>query len=78
MQAKVQAHWKMAEARHVNGTPTFVIGDQQIGQSITYDQFKELVDSAIAKSGKGAPAASGDTAKSTTVGGKKGDAKKGS
>jgi protein-disulfide isomerase len=77
MQAKVQAHWKLAEARHVNGTPTFVIGDQQIGQSLTYDQFKQLVDSAIAKSGKTGPAASGDTAKSTTVGGKKGDAKKG-
>jgi len=77
MQAKVQAHWKLAEARHVNGTPTFVIGDQQIGQSLTYDQFKQLVDSAIAKSGKTAPPASGDTAKSTTVGGKKGDTKKG-
>jgi hypothetical protein len=61
----------------VNGTPTFVIGDQQIGQSLTYDQFKQLVDSAIAKSGMTAPAASGDSAKSTTVGGKKGDAKKG-
>jgi len=75
-QAKVQAHWRLAEARHVNGTPTFVIGDQQIGQVINYDQFKQLVDSAIAKSGKTAPAAEGDAAKATTVGGAKDSSKK--
>jgi protein-disulfide isomerase len=75
-QAKVQAHWRLAEARHVNGTPTFVIGDQQIGQVINYDQFKQLVDSAIAKAGKTVPAAAGDEAKATTVGGAKGGSKK--
>ena len=78
MQAKVQAHWKLAEARHVNGTPTFVIGDQQIGQSMSYDEFKQLVDSALAKTGKPVPAAGGDTAAAQSVGGgSKGGGKKG-
>ena len=67
-QAKVQAHWKIGEARHVDGTPTLLIGGQQIASALTYDQVKQLVDSALAKTGKAAPAG-GDTAKSATVGG---------
>jgi protein-disulfide isomerase len=76
MQAKIQAHWKMAVARHVEGTPTLVIGDKQVAQALTYDQFKLMVDSALAKGGKVAPAAGGDTANSATVGGSKGGGKK--
>jgi len=76
MQAKIQAHWKIAMARHVEGTPTLVIGDKQIAQALPYDRFKEMVDSALAKTGKVAPAAGGDTAQSTPVGGSKSGVKK--
>jgi protein-disulfide isomerase len=63
-QAKVQAHLKLAEARHVGGTPTFVFAsDKQLEGFLTYDQFKQLADQAIAKAGKQAPGAGGDTAK---------------
>jgi protein-disulfide isomerase len=75
-QAKIQAHWKLGMARNVNGTPTLVIGDKQIAQALPYDQIKQLVDSALAKSGKPAPAAGGDTSKPATVGGSKGGGKK--
>jgi hypothetical protein len=68
---------KLGLARHVGGTPTLVIGDKQVAQALPYDQFKQLVDSALAKSGKPAPAAGGDTAASATVGGTKGGGKKG-
>jgi hypothetical protein len=64
-------------ARNVNGTPTLVIGDKQIAQALPYDQFKQLVDSALAKSGKPVPAAGGDTGKPATVAGAKGGGKKG-
>jgi hypothetical protein len=63
-------------ARHVDGMPTLVVGDMQIARALTYDQFKQLVDSALAKSGKPVPGAGGDTAKSATVGGNKGGSKK--
>jgi protein-disulfide isomerase len=76
-QAKIQAHLALGEQRKIQSTPTFVIGDQQVASALPYDQFKQLVDSALAKSGKPAPAAGGDTGKSTTVGGTKGGGKKG-
>jgi len=64
-QAKIQAHLKLAEARQVGGTPTFVFGgDKQIGNFLTYDQFKQFVDQAVAKGAKPAPTVGGDTAKS--------------
>ena len=50
-QAKVQAHHEIATKRQVNATPTFVIGDQQIAAYMPYDQFKSMVDSALAKQG---------------------------
>ncbi len=61
-QAKVQAHWKLAMARQVGGTPTFIFGTKQIEEFLTYDQFKQMVDDAIAASGKSVPAGS-DTGK---------------
>ncbi len=48
MQAKIQAHMKLAEAAHVQGTPTFVIGGQSHEGMETYDQLKKLIDDAIA------------------------------
>jgi len=71
-QAKIQAHLALGEKRKVNSTPTFVIGDQQAANALPYDQFKQLVDSALAKSARAVPATSGDTAQTTTVGGAKG------
>ena len=71
-QAKIQAHWQLATARHLPGTPTFLIGDQQLPQFLNYDEFKKLVDDAVAKGGpvERAPL-SGDTSKAAPL--KKGE-----
>src|SRR5262249_30152704 len=60
-QAKIQAHWALANARKVNQTPTFVIGDQQVPGALNYDQFAKRIDAALAKAPPVAPL--GDTAK---------------
>jgi protein-disulfide isomerase len=65
--AKVQAHYKLATGRRLSGTPTFIIGDQQISAFLTYDEFKRIVDEQIAKV-KTAPAKpSTDSAKGVTL-----------
>jgi protein-disulfide isomerase len=67
-QAKIQAHLKLAEARQIGATPTFIFGgDKQYPGFLTYDQFKTFVDSAIAKAATNppTPAVGGDTAKKT-------------
>jgi protein-disulfide isomerase len=46
---KVQAHYQLANARKLPGTPSFIIGDQQISEFLSYDDFKKLVDQQIAK-----------------------------
>jgi len=48
-QAKIQAHLALAEARKLDGTPSFVIGDRQITKGLSYDEFKAMVDSALAR-----------------------------
>jgi protein-disulfide isomerase len=70
-QAKIQAHWELATARHLPGTPTFLIGDQQLPQFLGYDDFKKLVDDAIAKGGPKDAAPLGDTSKAASL--KKGE-----
>jgi protein-disulfide isomerase len=50
-QAKVQAHWKLATDRKLPGTPTFLIGDQQVSQFLSYDELKKMVDDVAAKGG---------------------------
>ncbi len=50
-QAKVQAHWKLATDRKLPGTPTFLIGDQQVSNFLSYDELKKMVDDAAAKGG---------------------------
>jgi protein-disulfide isomerase len=73
-QAKVQAHYKLAMSRHLGGTPTFLFGDdKQVSIFLTYDQFKQLTDSALARVGKtpGAARAGGDTTRSAPL--KKGE-----
>ena len=60
---KVQAHYQLASARKLPGTPSFIIGSQQISEFLSYDDFKKLVDQEIAKI-KAAPATpSSDSAK---------------
>jgi protein-disulfide isomerase len=69
-QAKVQAHYEIATKRQVNATPTFVIGDKQIAAYMPYDEFKKLVDDALAK--QGTPVASpADTTKAPPTDAKK-------
>ncbi|HEY4305284.1 MAG TPA: thioredoxin domain-containing protein [Gemmatimonadaceae bacterium] len=46
---KIQAHYQLATARKLPGTPSFIIGDQQISEFLTYDDFKKIVDQQIAK-----------------------------
>ncbi|HZI42659.1 MAG TPA: DsbA family protein [Gemmatimonadaceae bacterium] len=50
-QAKVQAHHELAMQSHINATPSFIIGGKVAEGAITYDEFKALVDAALAKSG---------------------------
>ena len=50
-QAKVQAHEQLAVQRQAGGTPTFIIGGRMITQPLAYDEFKQLVDQALARSG---------------------------
>ena len=69
---KVQAHWKLATDLKLPGTPTFLIGSQQISEFLTYDQFKKIVDDEIAKGHTtpvpGTPATPlGDTSKSAQL-----------
>jgi len=66
-QAKIQAHLKIAEARQVSATPSFIFGDKQFAGFLSYDQFKQFVDQAVAKGGNAAPMSGGDTAKSTPL-----------
>jgi protein-disulfide isomerase len=66
-QAKVQAHYALAVARKVSGTPTFYFGDKEISAFVTYDQFKQMTDDALAAAGKNAAPAGGDTAKSAKL-----------
>jgi protein-disulfide isomerase len=58
-QAKVQAHYEIATKRQVNATPTFIIGDKQIAAYMPYDQFKSMIDEALAKQGSPAKAPAG-------------------
>ena len=64
---KVQAHYQLASARKLPGTPSFIIGSQQISEFLSYDDFKKLVDQEIAKI-KAAPATpSSDSAKGVSL-----------
>jgi protein-disulfide isomerase len=65
--AKIQAHYQMAIARKAPGTPTFIIGDQQISNFLTYDEFKKLVDEHIAKITAAPAKPGGDTAKGASL-----------
>ena len=53
--AKIQAHLKLGEARGVNGTPTFFLGNQQFG-GMAINQLKKVLDDALAAANAPAPA----------------------
>lgn len=67
--AKIKGNQAEGFRRKVESTPTLVIGNKQVN-SLTYDQFKQLVDDALA----GAAKAKSDSAKKPATG-KKGTAK---
>jgi protein-disulfide isomerase len=50
-QAKIQAHEQLAVQQHISATPSFIIGGKIMEGPRPYDQFKALVDSALAKAG---------------------------
>jgi protein-disulfide isomerase len=54
-QAQLMASQQDAEKRGVRGTPTFIIGSRMVGNSMSYDQFKAYVDSAMAEAKAAAP-----------------------
>jgi protein-disulfide isomerase len=58
---RVQAHYKLAVDRQLPGTPTFLIGDQQISRFLTYDELKQIVDSTILAQAKNPVQPLGDT-----------------
>ena len=73
-QAKIQAHYKLATARKLSGTPTFIFGDKEVAAFLSYDEFKKMTDDALAIAGKSAPILGGDTAnKGVAVSVKKGE-----
>ncbi len=65
-QAKVQAHLALGEARQINQTPTFIIGSQQFGGALNYDQMAKVITDELAKA-PASPAAGGDSAKSVPL-----------
>lgn len=50
-QAKIQAHEQLAEQQHIGATPSFIIGGKIVEGPRAYDEFKAIVDSALARSG---------------------------
>ncbi len=62
-QAKIQAHYALAQARQVAQTPTFIIGSHQFAGALSYDEMAKDINDALAKAPP-APASGGDTAKS--------------
>ena len=61
--AKVQAHLQEGERRHVQQTPTFIIGDKLYPGALPYDAFRKLLDSALTK----LPAATDSSARGGTT-----------
>lgn len=47
--AKIQSHLKESERRRITTTPSFLIGGKVTVGALPYDEFKRLVDEALAK-----------------------------
>ena len=70
-QAKVQAHYQLAKANHIGGTPTFIFGDKKIDGTMTYDEFKKMADEMAAAVPRNPTRPGGDTAKGKALPGAK-------
>jgi protein-disulfide isomerase len=75
-QAKIQAHQQLALDRQVPSTPSFVIGGKMHSGALFYDDFKKLVDNALAAAGSpiatgSAPTPASSPATKTPAGGTK-------
>src|SRR5215510_2036321 len=70
-QAKVQAHYQLAMANHIDATPTFIFGDKKLTGALTYDDFKKLTDEMAAAAAKNPARPGGDTAKGKELPGAK-------
>ena len=74
--AKVQAHLQEGERRHVQQTPTFIIGDKLYPGALPYDSFRKILDEELAKlpattdsaAKGGATTAAADSAKAPAAG----------
>ena len=60
----VQSHLKLAEARQINQTPTFIIGNKQYGL-IGMDEFSKAVNDALAAQDSSKTTTSKTAAKTT-------------
>jgi protein-disulfide isomerase len=65
-QAKVQAHEQLAEQQHIQATPSFIVGGKIIEGPRPYDEFKAIVDSALARSGSPVATATTDSTRKTS------------
>jgi len=61
MQAKIQAHYNIAQQRQINVTPTFYIGNTRFEGAMPFDEFKKQVELAVAAAPKNPAALGGDT-----------------
>ena len=50
---QIKANYDEALRRGIPSTPTFIIGTQQVSGSLGYDQFKRVVDQALAAAPRG-------------------------
>ncbi|HYN81441.1 MAG TPA: thioredoxin domain-containing protein [Gemmatimonadaceae bacterium] len=48
-QSRIVANFAEGERRRVNSTPTFIVGDKQVANALSYDELKAMVDEAAKK-----------------------------
>ena len=64
-QAKIQAHEELALRQQIKATPSFIIGGKIVEGASPYDEFKAMVDTALARSGSPIATPTGPSAKTT-------------
>src|SRR5207237_8501885 len=64
-QAKIQAHGELALRQQIKATPSFIIGGKIVEGASPYDEFKAMVDTALARSGSPIATPTGPSAKTT-------------
>jgi protein-disulfide isomerase len=48
-QNRILANLAEGERRRINSTPTFIVGDKQVANAVSYDELKAMVDEATKK-----------------------------